>query len=169
MKSLTLLFAALVLMIGSALAQDKVELNGSYQFATSEIQGTNLNSNVGWNASAALYFKGGLAVVTDWSGTDFSGGKLNATALNTGAGGFQYQFNRKGHLRPYVNVLVGDAKYTTSGPTNAFEQQLGAGVDLGLTKHFAVRGGLQYMHIDATGSYSAANNIAPVAGLTFRF
>lgn len=169
MKAITTLLAAIVLMVGSAFAQDKVELNGSYQFLNTQIAGTNYNSNPGWNASATIYVKGGLGIVTDWSGTDFAGGLLKATALNTGAGGLQYQFNRKGVLRPYVNVLVGDAKYTTAGPSNAFEQQLGAGADLSVSKHFALRGGVQYMHVGATGIYGSANNIAPIAGVTFRF
>lgn len=167
MKSLTLLFAALVLMIGSAFAQDKVELNGSYQFTSIYSNGQTNTSNPGWNASALVHFKNsGLGIVTDWSGTDFGPGFLNRKALNTGAGGLQYTFNRSGRVRPYLNALVGDAKITGASSTNAFSQQLGAGVDLGLTKRFAVRAGLQYLHADGP---LGIQTVSPITGVTFRF
>jgi hypothetical protein len=178
MKStLVAILAAVVLMVGSAFAQDKVELSGSYQFTTAFVNGQNVNSNPGWNASAAYYFAGGLGVVTEWSGTDFDG-KYNPTkagsiAANTGAGGLQYQFNRKGFLRPYVNVLLGDTKYTTGGPANAFSQEFGGGVDLSIAKHFAVRGGVSYTHADSAQgngiNASAVNSIRPIGGIVFRF
>jgi hypothetical protein len=165
-------------MIGSAFAQDKVELSGSYQFTTAFVNGQQVNSNPGWNASATYYLgHSGFGVVTQWSGTDFDGAinptKKGSIAANTGAGGLQYQFNRKGVLRPYVNVLFGDTKYTTAGPANAFSQEFGGGVDLSISKHFAVRGGLDYVHADsALGSginASAANAIRPIGGIVFRF
>jgi hypothetical protein len=179
MKStLVAILAAVVLMVGSAFAQDKVELSGSYQFTTAFVNGQNVNSNPGWNASATYYLgHSGLGIVTEWSGTDFDGAynptKKGSIAANTGAGGLQFQFNRKGVLRPYVNVLFGDTKYTTAGPANAFSQTLGGGVDLSLAKHFAVRGGVSYTHADfASGSgiqASAANSIRPIGGIVFRF
>jgi hypothetical protein len=173
MKSLTLLFAALVLMVGSALAQDKVELSGAYQFTTTYANGTTTNSNPGWNASATYYLgHSGLGIVTEWTGTDFDKGS-HAFAVNTGAGGLQYQFNRKGALRPFVNVLVGDTKYTTGGPANALSEQVGGGVDLSISKHFALRGGLDYYHAASASTNSfttgSANGVRPIGGIVFRF
>jgi hypothetical protein len=173
-KSFLLVLAALVLMVGSAFAQDKVELSGAYQFSAGYANGQQINSNPGWNASATYYLgKSGLGIVTEWSGTDFNVAS-KSFAVNTGAGGLQYQFNRKGKLRPYVNVLVGDTKYTTTGPTNSFSQQVGGGVDLSISKHFAVRGGVTYLHDTAAtlaglGNLTSANQIKPIGGLVFRF
>jgi hypothetical protein len=179
MKStLVAILAAVVLMVGSAFAQDKVELSGAYQFSAGFANGQQINSNPGWDASATYYLgHSGLGIVTDWTGTDFNGNFQQGTkafAVNTGAGGLQYQFNRKGFLRPYVNVLLGDTKYTTSGPSNSFSQQVGGGVDLSITKHFAVRGGLTYLHdtaatVAGVGNLTSANQIKPIGGIVFRF
>lgn len=167
-KSFLLVLAALVLMVGSAFAQDKVELSGAYQSSTVFSYGTSNTANPGWQASAAYYLgKSPFAVVTEWTGTDFN--SASKAAVNTGAGGLQYQFNRTGKLRPYVNVLFGDTKYTTGGSVNAFSQQAGAGLDLSLSKHFAVRGGLDYFHADSAAQYASANGIRPIAGIVVRF
>jgi hypothetical protein len=172
-RFIALALVAFVLSVGSAFAQDKVELSGAYQFTTVYANGTTTNSNPGWNASATYYLgKSGLGITTDWTGTDFNAG-TKAFAVNTGAGGLQYQFNRKGILRPYVNVLVGDTKYTTSGPANALSTQVGGGVDLSISKHFAVRGGLDYFHAASTANsqlaVTAANGVRPIGGIVFRF
>jgi hypothetical protein len=162
MKSLTLFLAAVVLMVGSAFAQDKVELSGAYQFTTVYANGTTTNSNPGWNASATYYLgHSGLGITTDWTGTDFNAG-TKAFAVNTGAGGLQYQFNRKGILRPYVNVLVGDTKYTTSGPANALSTQVGAAVwtiSTRLPRLTATsRSRLRTVSVLSAASCSASNN-----------
>lgn len=175
MKRIMLFLAVVALLVGSAFAQ--VEVSGSYQFTEAYVNGASVSSNPGWNASLFVPFKGGLGVVGDWSGTDFNYSTASGNvgygtpALNTFAGGLQYQFNHKGRLRPYVNVVLGDSRYSIAGITaNAFSQQAGGGIDLGLSKHFAIRAGLDYLHVDSPNSFiSSANGIRPLAGVVFRF
>jgi hypothetical protein len=154
-------------------AQDKVELSGAYQFTTVYANGTTTNSNPGWNASATYYLGTAVSVSppTGLAPTSTLAPRRSPSTL--ARVGLQYQFNRKGILRPYVNVLVGDTKYTTSGPANALSTQVGGGVDLSISKHFAVRGGLDYFHAASTANsnlaVTAANGVRPIGGIVFRF
>lgn len=158
----------LALAVSSAVAQ--VEVSGAYQFSRAYVNGTTINSNPGWDASLFVPFSGGLGVVTEWTGTGFDKSS-HSFSMNTGAGGLQYEFNHKGHLRPYANALLGDTWYSAGNTTqSAFSQQVGGGLDLALTKHFAVRGGLNYIHVDSTSkNLGSANGIRPLAGIVFRF
>ena len=82
---------------------------------------------------------------------------------------------RQGRIQPYVQVLVGGARFSTSfvqgsGPasTNSFAAAFGGGVDLKVVHHFAIRlVQVDYLFTHFTGA--TQNNLRESSGFVFRF
>jgi len=166
-KSFSLFFAVLVLLVGSASSQ--VTVNGSYEFSRVYTAGQAVNSNPGWNVSLNIPVSNSFGLLSQFAGTDANIGG-GTVALNTLGEGIQFQ-PFKGHFfRPYANFTLGDARFSVSSiSVNKLEETAGGGVDFFLSKHWAVRAGLEYLHTSLPYTSSGLNGVRPVAGLTFAF
>jgi opacity protein-like surface antigen len=172
-KSILLVLAALALLVGSAFAQtlplttSDISVNGSYQFSRMYVNGAVENTDPGYSLSLNIPVFKSFGLLTEMTATTdtVAGTEL---WLKTYGEGIQYQPWKGKFIRPYANVVVGDAHFVYGQFTqNKFAVTTGAGVDIAISKHWAVRGGLEYLHT-GLDTYSM-NGVRPIAGLTFRF
>lgn len=135
MRKFVGLFLLILLATLSAAAQDtpKAEVYAGYSYIRSG--GENFR---GWNASVA----GNL---NDWFGLvgDFSGNYLpQANAhIYTYTFGPQLTYRKHSRVTPFFHALVGGARIGVSGAgsDSGFAANVGGGIDIKVTDHFAVR------------------------------
>ncbi len=177
-KSIMLLLAVAVLLIGSAFAQ--VEVTGAYQFSRIYQNGAVVNAAPGWSGSLYVPFLGGLGVVGEATGTS-----VNSARVNTYGAGLEYKLKSQKLFKtfqPYVLSTVVDVRYSVNGVianvpgvqsgagiANVPGVQSGAGVDWKLSKHFALRTGGEYLYASSLNAVPSPNSIRPIAGITYRF
>ena len=180
MKSFGIL-ALFALFAWPTLAQDTpiFEAGVGYQYRSFNYPAQQrLNMN-GWQASASVNINHWLGVTTDFDGTykTFSAADFSIYSFMAGP-----QVYPLGHhvLTPYVNVLVGGAHIgakncngCNTGDTE-FAWGGGGGVDLTVSRHFAIR--LGQFEYERTGFFSAGSATNPYqdnfkvgAGLLIRF
>jgi opacity protein-like surface antigen len=183
MKKLLVMFALLAIFTMPTLAQDTptVEVGGGYQYRSFDVPGggPRLNMN-GWQVSADANITHWLGVTADFDGTytHFDG---NNAVYSYMVGPQIYPL--KHHvITPYINVLVGGAHYSLSNcgavgcgdSENKFAWGGGGGVDLTVSKHFAIRlAQFEYERTGFFGAGSAGNpyqdNFKIGAGVLIRF
>jgi opacity protein-like surface antigen len=166
MKRFAMLFAVLALTIGAAFGQ--VSVNGSYQFSRVYVDGAVQNTDPGYNLSLNIpVFKSSFGLLTEMTATTSTVGGTEIF-LKTYGEGIQFQPRQGKFFRPYVNAVLGDAHFVY-GPTtqNKLAVTTGAGADFALSKHWALRGGVEYLHTGVDGTNF--EGIRPIGGLTFRF
>ncbi len=185
MKKLLVLLALLALagVTGrSAMAQDsRVDVGGGYTYRSWGFPLARTNMN-GWNATVSFNVNNWLTAAADFDGT-----YANADNGPLGADGWVETFMAGpriypiGHhkISPFVHALIGGdhASINIAGgggslsdTTLAFEA--GGGVDVDVTKHFAVRiGEFDYEHTSLFGSLGIAvqNNFKYKAAILFHF
>lgn len=154
-----LLMAVLVLGCCSlpAMAQDhsKVEVFGGYQF-------THLGSGIspvvtanGWDSSFTFNINNTVGLTGDFSGAyqTVSGSFIGASGSYPGryytyAGGPAFSFNSQGKVKPFLHVLVGAVRVsssasaggvTVSASKTGLASIFGGGVDLKLNKSVSLR------------------------------
>jgi len=187
MKTSALVALSLALLVSSAFAQDysKTEVFvgyslmhsgtldglGPYEFTGFDIDGTYyLLRNVGLTADIQYYRK-------DVS-SRFPGGALRQFGLMFGP----RCKVRKGRMEPFVHALAGFTNDFADGPGlantsgNEFSMKLGGGLDMSVSKHFAVRvGELNYYYY--TGwvppfggpNWAHINNFTYSTGIVMKF
>ena len=138
-----------------------------------------LNGGSGW---VAFNFSHSLAVVGEIAS------QHAANISSTGAGltltsflaGTRYTWTRSGRFAPFAQVLLGGAHASgtlapgnsgLAGSSNAFALTAGGGLDVGLTRHIALRAieADYYLTRFANGINDDQNNLRLAAGLMIRF
>ena len=166
-KTIIAVLAALMLLSAAAFAQ--VSVNGSYEFTRLYVDGQVVNSAPGWNAGLNIPVYKSFGLLTQFSGTSATFGK-SSVALNTFGEGVQYQPLKGKFLRPYVNFVIADARFSTDNySVNKLAETAGVGLDFSISKHFALRAGVEYLHATLPSATSGLNGVRPLGGITYRF
>lgn len=86
--------------------------------------------------------------------------------------GPRFSYRQSDRVVPFAEVLLGGARGTLggfggSGSNNGFAYSAGGGVDLGLSRHLALRTQLDYIGMRFSGN--TVNTVRGSAGVVFRF
>ncbi|MCL5288754.1 MAG: outer membrane beta-barrel protein [Acidobacteria bacterium] len=178
MRKLFILVALLVLVSGTAMAQDhpKAEIFGGYSFLRVNpgqgVSGENFAG--GWHASIAGNVNNWFGVVGEFSGhyKTIAGVKTNAHSFTFGPR-ISYRNNEK--VTPFAHVTFGGVRLGGGGTSeNAFAMTFGGGVDAKINDNVAFRVA-QFDYIltrfdgPVTGSNANQHNFRISTGIVFRF
>jgi hypothetical protein len=163
----------LCLLLGlSAHAQDsKADAYVGFQYTRAS--GSTVPNFTGGVGQFAYYPSKWLGVVGEVSGAADTDGR--GSAMYTYMGGPRATL-RHGRTQPYVQVLIGGARFTNSGvqqgsgpaSANSFAAAVGGGVDLKVVHHFSIRlVQVDYLFTHFTGA--TQNNLRLSSGFVFRF
>jgi outer membrane immunogenic protein len=175
-----------LLSVVTALAQGApvAELGADYNYvrANAPPDGCGCFSMHGANAWFAYNFTHSFGVVAEVSSQRASdiGGSGQDLTLTSYLFGPRYSWHKSGHFAPFAQVLLGGAHASGSfasdssgfaGSSNAFAVIAGGGLDIGITRHFAVRAlEADYYRTQFTnGLNDRQNNLRLSAGVIFRF
>lgn len=139
----------------------------------SGIDNVNLN---GWNASATAFFHQYVGVTADFSGSYGTPSVLGTgvdTKFHTYMFGPTVRYPNSSRITPFAHALFGGGHTSasalgTSGSSTDFTWALGGGLDVGVSRQFAVRvaqADFLQTRIGGTGQ----NNFRYSAGVVFRF
>jgi hypothetical protein len=171
MRKMILLAGAILLAAASSRAQDtpSAEVSASYSYLRFGVN-NGINQN-GASVSVAGNFNHWLGLAADFGGYHKSQG---GATFNTYSylGGPRFSYRKSGRIVPFAQIMFGGARGTLggtvgSGATNGFAFSAGGGVDLGLTRHLALRPQLDY--IGMRFSNNTINTVRGSLGLVFRF
>jgi len=191
-RFVTVVFAVIFLTgLSAAQSSDRGELFGGFSYIHSDFSLTKPSGSglYGWNASATFKVFRRLGVVGDFAGyyPGYSfgcGSGCNQSAkIHTFLFGPQASLT-EGKVTTFVHFLFGDTNLHTiqAGlPGNTFTSTnsrtfgAGGGVDVGLTRRFAVRGQADWLNngfqtVDDQRTSQEVHNIVRIStGLVFRF
>jgi outer membrane immunogenic protein len=164
--------AGLILMTTAASrAQDTpaAEVSASYSYLRFGLS-NGVNQN-GASVSVAGNFNHWLGLAADVGGYHKSQGGVTFNTY-TYMGGPRFSYRKSGRVVPFAQVLFGGARgslnaFGASGSSNGFAYSAGGGVDLGLTRHLALRPQLDY--IGMRFSCNTVNTVRGSIGIVFRF
>jgi peptidoglycan-associated lipoprotein len=136
----------------------------------------------GGNVWAAFNFKRSLGIVAELASqhaSDVSGTSADLT-LTSYLAGPRYRWTGARHFTPFAQVLVGGAHASgalapgssgLAGSANAFAMIAGSGLDIGLTRHIALRAFEvdYYLTRFDNGVNDHQNNLRIAAGVVIRF
>lgn len=181
---LSLAYCSLAVMLASAQSAPVVELGADYNYvrANAPPEGCGCFSMHGGNAWLAYNFTHAFAAVAEVSrqGASSINGTGKDLTLTSYLFGPRFSWHRSGHLVPFGQVLLGGAHAGGSfasnstgfaGSSNAFAVIAGGGLDIGITRHFAVRAleADYYRTQFSNGLNDRQNNLRLSAGVIFRF
>ena len=168
----TILTAAMILLAAAvSQAQDtpRAEVSASYSYLRFGLS-NGVNQN-GGSISVAGNFNHWLGLAGDVGGyhTSQSGVTLNTYTYLVGP---RFSYRKSSRVTPFAQVLVGGAHNTVGaggfgGSANSFAFSAGGGVDLGLSKHIALRPQLDYIGLHSQGN--TLNSVRGSFGIVFRF
>jgi len=156
----------------------KAEIFGGYQYfhansGTSGLGGFNLN---GWNASASGFFTRNLGVTADFSGSYGTPSVLGVgvkTNFYTFLFGPTVRVPNSSRLTPFAHVLFGGGRlsgsaFGVSASSTDFTWAAGGGVDVNLSRNFAIRmGQADFLQTRVAGS--SQNNFRYSTGIVLKF
>jgi opacity protein-like surface antigen len=156
----------------------KAEIFGGYQYfhansGVSGLSGFNLN---GWNASASGFFSRNLGVTADFSGSYGTPSVLGVgvkTNFHTFLFGPTVRVPNSSRLTPFAHVLFGGGRlsgsaFGVSASSTDFTWAAGGGVDVNLSRNFAIRlGQADFLQTRVAGS--SQNNFRYSTGIVLKF
>jgi outer membrane immunogenic protein len=181
---LALGFAAMVAPLAMAQGGSRVEVGVDYNYVRTNAPAGNcgcfaMNGGSGW---AAINFSHSLGIVGEIasqyaSNISSSGTDLTLTSYLAGP---RFVLGRAHHFAPFAQVLLGGAHASGSlapgnsglaGSANAFATIAGGGLDIGLTRHIALRAfeADYYLTRFDNGVNDHQNNLRLAAGVIIRF
>jgi hypothetical protein len=171
MQKMILLVGLLLLTVTASRAQDTpgAEVSASYSFLRFGVS-NGVNQN-GASISMAGNFNRWLGLAGDFGGYHKSEAGVTFNTY-TYMGGPRFSYRNSSHVTPFAQVLVGGARgslsgFGGSGSGNGFAYSVGGGVDLGVTKHLALRPQLDYIGMRFSGN--TVNTVRGSFGIVFRF
>jgi hypothetical protein len=171
MRKMVLLAGLILLTAVVSRAQETpgAEVSAGYSFLRFGVShGVNQN---GASVSLAGNLHRWLGLAGDFGGYHKSAGGVTFNTY-TYMGGPRFSYRNSSHITPFAQVLVGGAHaslggFGSSGSGNGFAYSAGGGVDLGLTKHLALRPQLDYIGMRFSGT--TVNTVRGSLGIVFRF
>ncbi len=163
-------------------ARPRLEVKGGYQLFHRDLGSGGNSNNSGWTTGATAYLSSWLGITADFGGIYDSGtlppyGPWKSREYQFLFGPtFKYRARR--HLEPYGHVLFGVNHETFniapsppifSGPTTAndFAMALGGGVDVPISRNFAVQAGnVDYFRVRTSNAF---HHVRFSTGVQFRF
>jgi hypothetical protein len=171
MQKIFLTAAVILFSAAGVWAQDTpgAEVSASYSYLRFGVS-NGVNQN-GASVSFAGNFNRWLGLAGDVGGYHKS---QNGNTFNTYTymGGPRFSYRNSSQVTPFAQVLVGGAHGSLSGfggsdSVNGFAYSAGGGLDLGLTKHLALRPQLDYIGMRFSGN--TVNTVRGSFGIVFRF
>jgi len=182
MRKLLILCGFMLLVAGSALAQDQPrgEVAGNYTYVRFNPGGGAPGQNChGGGGSVAGNLNSYFGVVGEFSGCKFTGLPAGASIhAFTYLFGPRLTYRSHGRFEPFGEFLFGGVNGsasltgTGSGSTNAFSMAIGGGADYKMTRNVAIRliqADYLYTKFDFGSGYTHQNNVRIQAGIVFRF
>ena len=171
MRKMIFSMAVILLMAAGSRAQNTpaAEVSASYSYLRLGVS-NGVNQN-GGSVSIAGNLNRWFGIAADVGGYHAAPSGVSLNTL-TYMGGPRFSYRNSGRVTPFAQVLLGGARtsvsaFGTSGSTNGFAFSAGGGVDLGVTKHIALRPQLDYIGM-RVGS-STLNTVRGSFGIVFRF
>jgi outer membrane immunogenic protein len=159
-----------------------VGLDYNYVWSNAPPGGCGCFSLNGGNVWAAFNFKSSLGIVGELAVQHASSvpGTSADLTLTSYLAGPRYRWTGARHFTPFAQVLVGGAhasgelapgSSSLAGSANAFAMIAGSGLDIGLTRHIAVRAfeADYYLTRFNNGVNDHQNNLRLAAGIVIRF
>jgi len=181
---LTFGFSAITPASAHAQSASRMDVGIDYNYVWSNAPpgGCGCFSLNGGNVWAAFNFKRSLGIVAELAGqhaSDVPGTSADLT-LTSYLAGPRYRWTGSQHFTPFAQVLVGGAHASgglapggsgLAGSANAFAMIAGSGLDIGLTRHIAVRAleADYYLTRFNNGVNDHQNNLRLAAGIVIRF
>jgi len=177
-------FSAVTLPSAHAQSASRMDVGVDYNHVWSNAPpgGCGCFSLNGGDVWAAFNFKRSLGIVgklASQHASDLSGSSADLT-LTSYLAGPRYRWTGARHFTPFAQVLVGGAHASgglapgssgLAGSANAFAMIAGGGLDVGITRHIAVRAfeaDYYLTHFD-NGVNDRQNNFRLAAGIVIRF
>jgi opacity protein-like surface antigen len=186
-----------LLLSGLAVAQssEHVEVFGGYSLLQPDFSHVSGGPTNGWNAAANFKILPKIGIVADFSGfypsLGINAGGFNTPVTNT-ITGTSYVFlfgpqvsSQFGRFTPFGHFLIGESHVSPEREngtvipgsvftsTTALSYAAGGGVDYSLTRRFAVRGQVDWLHTTFTSSDNQVhilhNSARICTGVVFRF
>jgi hypothetical protein len=171
MRKMILLVGLILLTAAASRAQDTpaTDVSASYSYLRFGVN-NGVNQN-GASLSVAGNFNHWLGLAADVGGYHKTQGGATFNTY-TYMGGPRFSYRNSGRVTPFAQVLFGGARGTLggtagSGANNGFAYSAGGGVDLGLTRHLALRPQLDYIGMRFSGN--TINTVRGSIGIIFRF
>ncbi|HVP55322.1 MAG TPA: outer membrane beta-barrel protein [Candidatus Eisenbacteria bacterium] len=160
----------------------RVEVFGAYSFLIYDVSTANHTNMNGWEASLGYNFNRLLAVEADVSG-NYRNNQVSHYGYTRSQTHYYLVGPRISHKFLFGHALLGAAQSSAhgvflgapgpSGSATGFAMAFGGGVEQRLAKHFAVRGGADYLFNHATfqphGISLNQNSFRVNAGLVYMF
>jgi hypothetical protein len=185
------LVGVVLLWTACAVAQSaKITLFGGYSYINKDFSLTKPSGGFsGWNASTTFKMARYVSFVADFAGY-YPGYNFGCTGCGQSAKIHTFLFGPQasvtvGRITPFARFLLGDTHMTTAADgignfqsfmsNNSFTYGAGGGADVGLTRHFAVRGQVDWLHngfqtSDDQRTQAEIHNIVRIStGIVFRF
>jgi hypothetical protein len=171
MRKMILLVGLLLLTSAASRAQDTPSAEVSASASYLRFGVSNGVNQIGASVSLAGNFNRWLGVAGDFGGYHKSEAGVTFNTY-TYMGGPRFSYRNSGRITPFAQVMVGAAHgslsgFGGSGTGNGFAFSTGGGVDLGVTKHLALRPQLDYIGMRFSGT--TVNTVRGSFGIVFRF
>jgi outer membrane immunogenic protein len=171
MRKVILSVIVILLAAAGSKAQDTpgAEVSASYSYLRLGLS-NGVNQN-GGSVSIAGNLNHWLGIAGDFGASHAapSGVTVNTYTYMVGP---RFSYRKSSRVTPFAQVLLGGAHNTVgyrgiSGSANSFAFSAGGSVDLGLSKHIALRPQLDYIGLHSQGN--TLNSVRGSFGIVFRF
>jgi outer membrane immunogenic protein len=171
MRKMILIATLVLLAAASSRAQDtpSAEVSASYSYLRLGVS-NGINQN-GGSVSIAGNVNRWLGIAGDFGA--YHAAPFGVTVNTyTYLGGPRFSYRKSSRVTPFAQILLGGARSTlsafgSSGSTNGFAYSVGGGVDLGVTRHIALRPQLDYIGMQLGGGH--VNTVRGSFGIVLRF
>ena len=171
MRKMILLAGVILFAAASSKAQETpgAEVSASASYLRFGVN--NGVNQIGASVSLVGNFNRWLGVAGDFGGYHKSQGGVTFNTY-TYLGGPRFSYRKSDRVTPFAQILLGGARgslsgFGGSGSGNGFAYSAGGGLDLGLTKHLALRPQVDYIGTRFSGN--TVNTVRGSLGIVFRF
>lgn len=178
-------FAVLLSSFAPAQSSTRFEIFGGYSYLTNDYTLVSRHGLNGWNASVNFKPRSWLGLVADFSGFYPPSQNFGCPTCNQTGKAYTFLFGPQVSLSlhgftPFARFLIGDgyASEHLAEPlksNNSFSFAGGGGLDCALSRHFALRGQVDWLHTgivttDNQAQTKQRSNAARIStGIVFRF
>jgi outer membrane protein with beta-barrel domain len=186
-RILSLVVLTIAMLASTAVAQGQgSEISGGYSFMSADGGGADRINMNGWNTGGTIFLNELLGIEGNFGSVGYSeevsapGASVEAKVKSyTYVFGPRFSFGKGERMNPYFHALLGFDRLTAETATTiggvtteisasdtGFATTLGGGVVLGMSKHFGINLGGDYL---MTNHSATAHNFRMSAGVVFRF